>query len=76
MGAQSKSIMNESEAKIVAAVVKAARRWARVEASVAVITPYREQRELIIKYVDDSSVRVGTGWVPGQEADIVISCTN
>ena len=77
VGAQSKSIMNESEAKVVAAVVKAARRWARVEASVAVITPYREQRELIIKYVDDSSVRVGTvDGFQGQEADIVIiSCT-
>ena len=71
------SIMNESEAKVVATVVKAARRWARSGASVAVITPYREQRDLIVKHVDDVSVRVGTvDGFQGQEADIVvISCT-
>ena len=78
VGASSKSsIMNESEAKVVATVVKAARRWARSGASVAVITPYREQRDLIVKHVDDVSVRVGTvDGFQGQEADIVIiSCT-
>ena len=77
VGAASKSIMNESEAKVVATVVKAARRWARSGASVAVITPYREQRDLIVKHVDDVSVRVGTvDGFQGQEADIVvISCT-
>ena len=71
------SIMNESEATVVATVVKAARRWARSGASVAVITPYREQRDLIVKHVDDVSVRVGTvDGFQGQEADIVvISCT-
>jgi senataxin len=42
-----------------------------------VITPYREQRDLIVKHVDDVSVRVGTvDGFQGQEADIVvISCT-
>ena len=77
VGAASKSIMNESEAKVVATVVKAARQWARSGASVAVITPYREQRDLIVKHVDDVSVRVGTvDGFQGQEADIVvISCT-
>ena len=77
VGASSKSIMNASEATVVATVVKAARQWARSGASVAVITPYREQRDLIVKHVDDVSVRVGTvDGFQGQEADIVvISCT-
>jgi superfamily I DNA and/or RNA helicase len=63
-GAETKaaSKSNPSEARVVAAVVRAARRHARAGTTVAVITPYRAQTEEVTRALgeDASAVRVGT----------------
>ena len=73
------SVSNPSEARVVAAVVAAARRHARPGASIAVITPYSSQRDELVRALGDDApaVRVGTvDGFQGQEADIVVlSCT-